>query len=53
MNHAFQIDAMAVTAPSEKLLDLIQERLEERGFLAELKDYEPINFWEKETKGKG
>ena len=42
-----------VYAPSEKLLDLIQERLEERGFLAELKNYEPINFWEKETKGKG
>ncbi|MCQ4775772.1 DNA-binding transcriptional regulator, partial [Lacrimispora saccharolytica] len=42
-----------VNAPSEKILDLIQERLEERGFLAELKDYEPINFWEKETKGKG
>ena len=38
-----------VSAPSEKLLDLIQERLQERGFLAELKDYEPINFWEKET----
>ena len=42
-----------VSAPSEKLLDLIQNKLQERGFLAELKDYEPINFWEKETKGKG
>ena len=41
-----------VSAPSEKLLDLIQERLQERGFLAELKDYEPINFWEKETEEK-
>ena len=39
-----------VIAPSEKLLDLIQERLQERGFLAELKDYEPINFWEKEAE---
>lgn len=39
-----------VSAPSEKLLDLIQERLQERGFLAELKDYEPINFWENETE---
>ena len=41
-----------VSAPSEKLLDLIQGKLQERGFLAELKDYEPINFWEKETKEK-
>ena len=41
-----------VSAPSEKLLDLIQERLQERGFLAELKDYEPINFWEKEAEEK-
>ena len=39
-----------VSAPSEKLLDLIQDRLQERGFLAELKDFEPINFWEKETE---
>ena len=41
-----------MSAPSEKLLDLIQGKLQERGFLAELKDYEPINFWEKETKEK-
>lgn len=39
-----------VSASSEKLLDLIQERLQEKGFLAELKDYEPINFWETETE---
>lgn len=39
-----------VSASSEKLLDLIQESLQEKGFLAELKDYEPINFWETETE---
>lgn len=39
-----------VSAPSEKLLNLIQERLQERGFLAKLKDYEPINFWKNETE---
>ena len=39
-----------VSAPSEKLLDLIQEKLQEKGFLAELKDYEPINFWVNETE---
>lgn len=27
-------------------LDLIQQELSERGFLAKLQDYEPVNFWE-------
>ena len=35
-----------VSAPTEKLLDLIQQQLMEKGFLAKLQDYEPINFWE-------
>lgn len=34
-----------VLAKSEKVLDLIQERLQERGFLARLQDYEPVDFW--------
>ncbi len=34
-----------VSAPTETLLDLIQEKLEERGFLAKLQDYEPVDFW--------
>lgn len=34
-----------VSAPTKILLDLIQEKLQERGFLAKLQDYEPINFW--------
>lgn len=36
-----------ITAPTEKLLDLIQEELGKKGFLAELMEYEPVNFWEK------
>ena len=35
-----------VSAPTEKLLDLIQQHLSEKGFLAQLQDYEPVNFWE-------
>lgn len=41
-----------VSAPSEKLLDLIQDKLQEKGFLAELKDYEPTNFREKEKENE-
>jgi len=34
-----------VTADSEEILDYILESLKERGFLAPLQDYEPVNFW--------
>lgn len=37
-----------VTAESEEILDQIQEELQKRGFLAELRDYEPIDFWKEE-----
>lgn len=37
-----------VTAPNEEVLDRIQDRLKERGFLAALQDYEPVDFWNKE-----
>lgn len=33
-----------VTADSEKILDLIQEELEANGMLAQLQDYEPVDF---------
>lgn len=33
-----------VTADSENLLDKIQDKLKERGFLAPLQDYEPVTF---------
>ena len=33
-----------VFAKDEQILDLIQEKLQERGFLAQLQDYEPIDF---------
>ena len=34
-----------VSAADEHTLDQIQERLKERGFLAPLREYEPVNFW--------
>ncbi|MBR3646160.1 MAG: transcription repressor NadR [Lachnospiraceae bacterium] len=36
-----------VVADSEEILDLIQEELSKAGFLARLKDYEPVDFWKK------
>lgn len=38
-----------VTAESEEILDYIHDALRERGFLAQLQDYEPVDFW-KEKK---
>ena len=35
-----------VSASSVQLLDLIQQQLAGKGFLAQLQDYEPVNFWE-------
>lgn len=34
-----------ITAEDEQTLDLIQEELSKRGFLAKLQDYEPVDFW--------
>ncbi len=34
-----------VTAESEEVLDIIQQKLSEIGFLAKLQDYEPVDFW--------
>lgn len=34
-----------ISADSEEILDNIQEELSNRGFLAKLQDYEPVNFW--------
>ena len=35
-----------ITADSEEVLDMIQDALKERGFLAPLTDYEPVSFWD-------
>ena len=35
-----------ISAESEDILNMIQEELINRGFLAKLQDYEPINFWD-------
>ncbi len=34
-----------VEAESEEVLDLIQRKLDEVGFLTQLQDYEPVDFW--------
>jgi len=34
-----------VSAESEEILDYILQELNEKGFLAPLQDYEPVNFW--------
>ena len=34
-----------ISADSEEILDMIQEDLSKRAFLAKLQDYEPVNFW--------
>ena len=36
-----------ISAGREEILDMIQEELEKRGFLAQLQDYEPVDFWRK------
>lgn len=35
-----------ISAKDQKTLDKIQEGLAEKGFLAQLQDYEPVDFWE-------
>jgi len=36
-----------ITAESEEILDQLQEELWERGYLAKLQDYEPVEFGKK------
>ncbi len=36
-----------ILAEDESTLDMIQDGLSERGMLAELQDYEPVDFWNK------
>ena len=39
-----------VVADDEQTLDLIQEELKRKGFLAQLQDFEPIDFWSEKTR---
>ncbi len=34
-----------IVAEDEQILDLIQGELQQKGFLAKLQDYEPVDFW--------
>ena len=36
-----------VAAENDQILDMIQKELSEAGFLAQLSDYEPVDFWKK------
>lgn len=35
-----------IIAESEEILELIKQELEKEGFLAKLRDYEPVDFWD-------
>lgn len=37
-----------ISADNKEVLDMIQEELQKRGFLAKLQDYEPVDFWDKD-----
>lgn len=41
-----------VSAASDLLLDLIHEKLRERGYLAKLQDFEPVDFWKNSEETK-
>ena len=34
-----------ITTEDEHILDMIQEELSQKGFLAKLQDFEPVDFW--------
>lgn len=34
-----------VNAPSEAILNIIQDQLQQKGFLAQLQEFEPVDFW--------
>ena len=38
-----------IAAESREVLDMIQQELTDKGFLAKLQDYEPENFWDEEN----
>ena len=39
-----------IRADSTEILDMIQEELQKKGFLAKLQDYEPVDFWGEDDK---
>ena len=41
-----------IDAESEEILDAIQEELQQKGFLAKLQDYEPVDFWAVRNKNE-
>ena len=45
MNLTSNFHYHTITAEDEQTLDLIQQELSQKGFLAKLQDYEPVDFW--------
>ena len=41
-----------IVTEDEQTLDIIQEELQQKGFLAKLQDYEPIDFWKENKMSK-
>ena len=41
-----------IDAESEEILDAIQAELQQKGFLAKLQDYEPVDFWRGQESAK-
>lgn len=41
-----------IDAESEEILDAIQAELQQKGFLAKLQDYEPVDFWSGQESAK-
>ena len=39
-----------IIAEDEQILDMIQNELGQKGFLAKLQDYEPVDFWNQESE---
>ena len=38
-----------IAAESREVLDIIQQELTDKGFLAKLQDYEPVDFWSEKS----
>ena len=45
MNLTSNFHYHTIVAEDEQTLDMIQEELQQKGFLAKLQDYEPVDFW--------
>ena len=47
---SYLLGEYSTKAKAMKVLDMIQEELQKKGFLAKLQDYEPVDFWGEDEK---